>query len=116
MTTAAFPTGKVPGQDALMECFFFFSDPKFDKGGVGIYTYTYKHTYIHPKKAGTIAAPRYFFLTLDAFLSSRSKSRSTLFTPSFHYAESPGDENVDVASDGRKRICSCKKSRCLLVD
>eukprot|EP00001_Collodictyon_triciliatum_P181671 32425_3 len=47
------------------------------------------------------------------FSHSRSKSRSTLFTPSFHYAESPGDENVDVASDGRKRICSCKKSRCL---
>ena len=51
MTTAAFPTGKVPGQDALMECFFFFSDPKFDKGGVGIYIHI--HTNIHtfiPKK------------------------------------------------------------------
>ena len=60
MTTAAFPTGKVPGQDALMECFFFFSDPKFDKGGVGIYIHIHTdiHTFI-PKKQ--VEQPLFFF-------------------------------------------------------
>lgn len=47
MTTAAFPTGKVPGQEAVMECFFFF----LATGGVGIYMHIHTdiHTFI-PKK------------------------------------------------------------------
>jgi hypothetical protein len=42
----------------VMECFLFF----LATGGVGyIYAYTYRHTYIHPKKADRRAAPCYFF-------------------------------------------------------
>ena len=60
MTTAAFPTGKVPGQDAVMECFLFFLTPSLTKVE-WVYIYIYIQTYIHSSQ------------------KSRYNSRSTLF-------------------------------------
>ena len=77
MTTAAFPTGKVPGQDAVMECFLFFLTPSLTKVE-WVYIYIYIQTYIHSSQ------------------KSRSNSRSFFSNARRFFFEQQVEESLDA--------------------